>query len=88
MASSGLWSVSDVFMELCATKHYSQHLFLYLCIQSVKPFNAYSMGWLSCGSIAPKPLELASTEILVGRSKHFKTGDSVTNCLSETKLSI
>jgi len=62
----------------------------YLCGQSLKAFDAYAMGWLSCSSTVPKPLELASTEILVVHlgSKYFKTGASVNNCLSATKLFI
>ena len=68
MASNGLWSVStsvehiNIFMESCASKHHSQHFFLYL----YAPFLCCKSLWYKCygmivlSSSVPKSLEFHS----------------------------
>ena len=51
----------------------------------VRALDAYAIGFSSCNSTAPMPLELASTDILTGlagsKNLRMRIGACVTSCL-------
>ena len=70
----GIRTIASISFSICA----------YCCCVGVSDLEAYAIGWSSWSKTAPMPLELASTEILVGLegSKNLRVGWLVTMSFS------